>query len=62
VGEIYNISGNFEQKNIITFKKILDIYFRKKVNNYEDFADFNISRKGQDIRYAIDDTKIKKLG
>jgi len=62
IGEVYNISGNFEQKNITTFEKILDIYFKGQLNNPKDFADFSIKRKGQDVRYAIDDSKIKALG
>lgn len=62
VGNIYNISGAFEQKNILTFKQILDIYFGKYVKNVDDFADFSLTRKGQDVRYSIDDSKIKALG
>ena len=62
IGEIYNISGNFEQKNIVTFKKILDTYFKDMNVSINDYADLSITRKGQDVRYAIDDSKIKKLG
>lgn len=62
IGEIYNISGNFEQKNIITFEKIIDIYYKGQIKNAKNFADFDMKRKGQDVRYAIDDSKIKALG
>ena len=60
--EIFNISGGFEQKNINTVKKVIDCYFGKKVDNYEDFFDLNFIREGQDVRYNIDDTKLRKIG
>ena len=62
IGEIYNISGNFEQKNIITFEKILNIYFKGNVKDINNYVDLSITRKGQDVRYSIDDSKIKSLG
>ena len=59
--EIYNISGNYEESNIEIVKKILQIKFG---NNYDinDFVDFTFNRVGQDIRYSIDDSKLKLLG
>ncbi len=61
--EIYNISGDFEQKNIDTVKKILDLYGEKFVSyNIEDLVDFSYDRDGQDVRYSVDDTKLRKLG
>lgn len=62
IGEIYNISGNLEQKNIVTFQKILDIYFEGQTKDVNNFVDFGMKRKGQDVRYSIDDSKIKTLG
>jgi len=61
--EIYNISGNYEEKNIEIITKILMQYY--KPIDYLDlnhFIDFNVTRLGQDVRYAIDDTKLKQLG
>jgi dTDP-glucose 4,6-dehydratase len=60
--EIYNIAGGFEQSNIDTVKKVIDAYHNKEVSNYEDFINFNIARPGQDIRYALNDDKIRSLG
>tara|TARA_E500000331_G_C17057155_1_gene626556 strand:- start:229 stop:843 length:615 start_codon:yes stop_codon:yes gene_type:complete len=61
--EIYNISGNFEQKNIDTVKKILDLYGKDFVySNTEDIFDFSYDRDGQDVRYSVDDTKLQALG
>jgi dTDP-glucose 4,6-dehydratase len=58
--EIYNICGGFEQSNIITVEKILQEYFGKV--NYFDYIDTEYNRQGQDIRYALNDSKLRKLG
>lgn len=62
VNEIYNISGNAEMPNREVIKKILQLY---KDNNaaehWEDYI-FDSQRVGQDVRYAIDDSKLKALG
>ena len=60
--EIYNVAGGFEQSNIETVKKVINTYYGKEMPNYEDFVNFGIERPGQDVRYSIDDTKLKKLG
>lgn len=60
--EIYNVAGGFEQSNLETVKKVLNAYFNKEINNYEDFIDFGIKRPGQDVRYALNDDKIRSLG
>jgi len=60
--EIYNISGNFEQSNLNTVKDILEVYLNKKDFNINNYIDFSFSRQGQDVRYALDDSKLKKLG
>ena len=62
VNEIYNIAGGFEQSNIDTVKKVINAYHNKEVVNYADFINFNIARPGQDIRYALNDDKIRSLG
>jgi dTDP-glucose 4,6-dehydratase len=59
VNQIYNISGNFEEQNIVIAKKILD-YFN--LSEYNKWIDTSEVRPGQDVRYAIDDTKLKLLG
>lgn len=60
--EIFNICGNLEQKNIDTVKQIINSFYGFNVNNFEDYIDFSVTRKGQDIRYSVDDNKLKKLG
>jgi len=59
--EIYNISGGYEQKNITTIQKILDLYHKRDVN-YNDYLDLSHEREGQDVRYSVDDTKLRNLG
>ena len=62
VNEIYNIAGGFEQSNIDTVKKVINAYHSKEIVNCEEFINFNIARPGQDIRYALNDDKIRSLG
>lgn len=60
VNEIYNIAGGFEQSNFETVKKIVKLY-----NGEEDpapYLDLTCSRPGVDLRYALDDSKLKSLG
>lgn len=58
--EIFNIAGGFEQKNIDTVKKIIKVYLGK--TNYSSYIDDSYQRKGQDVRYALDDMKLRSLG
>lgn len=60
VGEIYNISGNFEESNLEIAKKIIKIFTGS--DNFRDYIDFTWKRPGQDVRYSIDDTKLRSLG
>jgi dTDP-glucose 4,6-dehydratase len=59
--EIYNICGGFEQSNLETINKILKVsgVSEKEISNY---IDFSYSRPGQDVRYALDDSKLRSLG
>ena len=60
--EIYNISGNIEIPNCEIIKKILKYYPGIGTDqNWEDYI-FHCNRVGQDVRYAIDDSKLKSLG
>ena len=59
--EIFNIAGGFEQKNIDTIKKIIKAYFGS-LDNWEKHVDFSYTRQGQDVRYSIDDSKLRQLG
>ena len=60
VNEIFNVSGNTELPNIEVAKKIL-----KHMNLTDDcklYLDLSVKRAGQDVRYSIDDSKLKALG
>jgi dTDP-glucose 4,6-dehydratase len=58
--EIFNICGGFEQTNYDTVSQIVNIY--DPALNVDECIDYSYNRPGQDIRYALDDTKLKKLG
>jgi dTDP-glucose 4,6-dehydratase len=62
VNETYNISGNYEEQNIIVAKHLIDLFFNWNVTHHAEFMDFSEKRVGQDVRYAIDDSKLKALG
>jgi dTDP-glucose 4,6-dehydratase len=61
VNEIYNVSGGFEQKNVETVHKIIKLYFGSD-DNWKQLIDFSVVRQGQDVRYALDDSKLRSLG
>lgn len=58
--EIFNISGDFEQTNYETVKKLINIYTGD--SDTEKYLDFTYSRPGMDLRYALDDSKLRSLG
>lgn len=55
VGEVYNIGGNNEKKNIEIVKLILE-----KLQKPESLIKYVNDRPGHDRRYAIDSSKIQK--
>jgi len=59
--EIYNICGGFEQNNLETVKKIC-ILDNKNLEELDNYIDFSCVRPGQDVRYALDDSKLQRLG
>jgi dTDP-glucose 4,6-dehydratase len=60
VNEIYNISGNYEEQNLVVAKKIIDLMNLK--GDPMQYLDLGVKRPGQDVRYAINDSKLKALG
>ena len=58
--EIYNICGGFEQDNLTTVKKIINLY--NGDDDYEKYLDLSTVRPGMDMRYALDDSKLRDLG
>ena len=55
VGEVYNLGGHSERNNLTVVKTIL-----KQLGKSEDLIEFVEDRKGHDLRYAIDSTKVEK--
>jgi len=55
VGEVYNLGGHSERTNLDVVKTIL-----KQLGKSEDLIEFVTDRKGHDLRYAIDSSKVEK--
>lgn len=55
IGEVYNLGGHAEKTNLELVKIIL-----KQLEKNEDLIEFVEDRKGHDLRYAIDSSKIEK--
>lgn len=63
--EIFNISGGFEQSNYETVQKVIESYYSisyRRPRGVDKFLDTSYQRIGQDIRYALDDSKLRTLG
>jgi len=60
--EIYNISGGFEQSNLMIVSQIISLYYPNTLKSLEDYCNFEFNRDGQDVRYALDDSKLRALG
>jgi len=61
VNEIFNVAGGFEQSNYDTVKKIVTCYTGDP-DNWGEYVDLSYHREGQDVRYALDDSKLRSLG
>jgi len=55
VGEVYNIGGHNERTNLEVVRTIL-----KELGKSESLITYVTDRKGHDMRYAIDPTKVRK--
>lgn len=62
--EIYNISSQDIYTNLYVVSRIFEILNEKYkyFTTIGEFVDYNYKRPGQDIRYNVDDNKLKNLG
>jgi dTDP-glucose 4,6-dehydratase len=66
--EIFNIGGNVELPNVEVVRKIIGAWRTNgeallySLHDIEAYCDFSYHRDGQDVRYALDDSKLRKLG
>jgi dTDP-glucose 4,6-dehydratase len=69
--EIYNICGGYEQSNLDTVSKIIKLCYPDTVlendfplydQDISQYLDLSLSRPGQDVRYALNDDKLRALG
>ena len=59
--QIYNVAGGFEQTNKETVRKIITA-FNGSDSDWKKYVDFSATRPGQDVRYALNDSKLRALG
>tara|TARA_R110000824_G_scaffold128983_3_gene290136 strand:- start:7298 stop:8248 length:951 start_codon:yes stop_codon:yes gene_type:complete len=59
--EIFNVAGGYEQTNADTVRKILYYYYGEDTP-LSEFVNSADERDGQDMRYALDDSKLRSLG
>lgn len=59
--EIFNICGTEEKTNLETVSTIVKEYFGKE-KDINEFIDVSYTRKGQDVRYSVNDQKLRDLG
>ena len=59
--EIFNVSSHFELKNIDVCNKIANFYFPDIIDK-NIFYDFSYQRPGEDLRYSLNDNKLRSLG
>lgn len=57
VGEVYNVGGHNERTNLEVVKTIINV-----LNKSEELIEYVTDRLGHDKRYAINPTKLEKLG
>ena len=62
VNQIYNVAGGFEQKNIDTAIQIIQCFFNGRNKEFSFYLDLEHKRPGQDIRYALNDKKLRDIG
>jgi dTDP-glucose 4,6-dehydratase len=60
--EIFNIAGGYEQSNLSTVEKVIHNYTGLSTFDINEYIDTDYSRPGQDVRYALDDSKLRSLG
>ncbi|MBF0532666.1 MAG: GDP-mannose 4,6-dehydratase [Candidatus Omnitrophica bacterium] len=60
---IYNMAGNDELPNLEIIKKIINYYFDgAQDQRWQEFVKQNFIRMGEDVRYSLDDAKLRALG
>jgi len=60
--QVFNVAGGFEQKNIETTIQIIKAFYGNTHRNIESYLDLGYKRQGQDVRYALNDNRLRNLG
>lgn len=63
---IFNIGGNYELQNIEVVQKIIELFNvgsgHSTPLDLTQYCNFSYHRDGQDVRYSLDDSKLRTLG
>ena len=59
--DIFNVSSQFELPNIDVCNTLAKFYY-PDAEDFDQFWDFSYERPGQDLRYSLNDTKLRSLG
>jgi dTDP-D-glucose 4,6-dehydratase len=62
IGEVYNIGSTDEISNIKLCEMLLQQFGHVSAESFSDFVIHTIDRPFNDRRYAVDDSKLRKLG
>lgn len=65
LNQIYNIGGDIELPNIDIVQKVYSLMSPSKTLNpnwKDEICDFSYTRAGQDVRYSLNDNKLRALG
>jgi len=64
--EIFNVSSQYEQRNLDIVKMVINSFFNgsylEEYKDWKNHIDLGHKRPGQDVRYSIDDSKIRSVG
>ena len=60
LNSIFNISGGFEQTNSETVRKVVESFYGDK-RDWKQYVDLSYNRLGQDVRYALNDKKLRDI-
>lgn len=58
---VFNVSGTYEATNSDVIRKVIGSFFGKKLSMVP-YVKFNYVRMGQDIRYSLDDSELRRTG
>lgn len=59
---VYNLSGDCELSNMTVVEKIVKYFHGEDLDDWRKYTKLNYVRMGEDIRYSLDDSRLRDLG